>query len=313
MYAEDKETLDRPNLDQPGLRTSNSTVAPTVFLGTVHVPAGFRIRRTNPRRGQARTVSLPAQDLHRAAAQLELCRLLARRWPPGSGDPDWAAATKQLLNAQEQFAWYCRQAELGLALPGRLVTEIGPPKRPLADWLARLRLENQKVMQPKSLTTIRLRAEEGARSGIHRPGAARTPPDDRHGAVPDIDLPQTGTPFYWQADSARNSPQFALAAATESHHRKALAGTALLLIGFLAAWILSYFPTLLRLVQKAWPEQLLLLGWAAWQVFDLPLAAILFVALGLAARLYLLGRWGIGLLHRAAVIVASPESGTSST
>jgi hypothetical protein len=78
----------------------------------------------------------------------------------------------------------------------------------------------------------------------------------------------------------------------------------------LAAWILSYFPRVLTLVQKTWPEQILLLGWLVWQGFDLPLAALPLLGLGLTARLFLLLRWGLGLVRRAAAEMSSPSSGT---
>jgi hypothetical protein len=167
-------------------------------------------------------------------------------------------------------------------------------------------------MRQGSLAAIRVRAETRARSRIHPPEADLNSGKGRNSALLEIDLPETGTPAYWQADSARHPPRLILSAALESQNRKALIGTGLLLIGFVAAWILSYFPTLLPLFQKTWPEQLLVLGWLAWQVFGLPLAAIPLLAMGLVARLYLLGRWGIGLLHRAAAIVASPGSSTGS-
>ena len=75
---------------------------------------------------------------------------------------------------------------------------------------------------------------------------------------------------------------------------RALGYTGLLLITFLVAWILPFYPDALAWFWAFWPEQLIVLGGLAWIVRGSYLALGLFVLLGVAARLIHLGRWVLG-------------------
>src|SRR5262249_40962425 len=148
IYEEGRESLDRPNLAQPALHTQSAAVVAAASLWTVQVPAAFRVSRLNSRSGQAQPSSALGQGLHRAAAPLELSKLLARRWPGGSDDAD---AVQQLRESQELFAWYCRQAEHRLAQAGHPGSPMGSQNQSLAARLAQLRRQNLEIMRQGSL------------------------------------------------------------------------------------------------------------------------------------------------------------------
>jgi hypothetical protein len=93
--------------------------------------------------------------------------------------------------------------------------------------------------------------------------------------------------------------------------RQTLAWTGLILAALVGAWILSYLPPVLAAFQKTWPEQILLAGWLVWRtasLADLAYVGLLFIGLGAGARLFLLGKWLVGLFHQAA---ASTPAGKS--
>jgi hypothetical protein len=309
MFSDDAEPVDRPNLARPWLESKNPSRSRATSLWTVHVPTGYQIRRANFPRGNGRRHSAPGQDLYRAAAQFRLSSFLVKRLQKG----DDARAARQLLNSQERFAWYCRQAEHALAQPGHATMDTGPNQQSLGDWLGLLRRENLALTRQEPLAGIRVRAEARARARLQPPGFEAVPPGETPATIPEIDIPERGRPAYWQGEDGRDPPRLVLSTGLQQQRWWALVGSGMLLLVLVAGWILSYFPTLMQALQKTWPEQVMLLGLLAWVVCALPLAGIPLVSFGLAARIYFLARRALNLISRAAPIESSPESGATTS
>ncbi len=293
VYPPARESIARPNLAAPLLEDD-----PAAPLWTVHVPVGYRASAEGTR---VRRVGAAGRDLHRADVQLRLSALLIDQLRTGPGE----AVTTQLLAAQERFSWYCRQAEHRLALANPPAPERDPDGRPPADWLRRLREQNRRLLAARGLEKVRAQVEKQARDGS-LPPAVHAAPD---GAIPSLPLPEQGTPTSWQADPAARPFRLHVVKEEDWQNRQALAATGLLLAFFLGAWALSYVPLVLTVLHRTWPEQILLLGWLAWQVGHLPLAGAALLVLGVAARLFLVVRWAVGLLNR--MPPATPAGGTT--
>jgi hypothetical protein len=235
--------------------------------------------------------------------------LLADQVRAGAGAPVLA----QLLAAQERFHWYCRQAQYRLSLVPRQAAERGSgrPESQPEDQLKQFREKNRRALEGPGLEKVRAQVKAHAREWERRPTPAPDPVPD---AVPGrsveplaLDLPERGIPTYWQTDKRGGPLRLTLTRAERRQVRQAMAGSTLVAVLLLAAWCLPFVPLLVPVLHRTWPEQIVLLGWLAWQVLGLPLPGLALMGLGIAGRLYLLVRWGLALLHRAApTAVAAP-------
>ena len=94
--------------------------------------------------------------------------------------------------------------------------------------------------------------------------------------------------------------------------RRAVGYSELLLVLFLVAWTLPFYPRVVAWLWACWPEQFLVLGALAWFMGASYLAAGLFAFLGVAARLIYLGRW-IRARFRRPALAAGGSAVTSAT
>jgi hypothetical protein len=295
-YPPGLETLTRPNLARPQLpgEVFGGDRVPT--LCTILVPDGYRANVRSGRDFPARWASAAGQDLRRAQAQARMSRLLV---PQLRGGGKLLAA--QLLTAQERFYWYCRQARYGLGLPEREVGDTGPGNQPLEDWRKGLLADNRKFMRESGLDLVRARARKRARGSYHLPSSGPAGEEIRAATMPALQLPSAGTLTAWVVDDPRKPLRLHLSSERAWQDRRLLAASGLLLAGLLLAWLLSSLPRLVAALQTTWPEQLVLLGWLVWRtpnLRDFPLAALVLMGLGGGARLFLVGRWLVGLFLR---------------
>ncbi len=254
-----EESFTSPNLASPNIQC----IPAMPVQGTVFVPAGFDAEAAQP---------AVALMLHRAEAQLELSRLLG---DVRLGKPNQLTDREQkLLEAQQRFAWYCRQAEMQ-------ASRSGAPSRAVKD----LRQKNVLLMAKLDREKTRLRAEKEALW----PDAARS---DALFA-----LPQEGRPFSWRAQDS-NAPRLILTPRSDKETQSALVASEVLLLILVGLGILSCLPRTFAWLQKLWPEQLLLLAWAGWYFFDISLIGLALIVAGISARLIIAATWLQLLVHR---------------
>jgi hypothetical protein len=285
-----RERLDRPNLDRPRLEGTEDGRT----LWTVHVPAGYRLRRIE---GPAQAAHAAGQDLRRAAAHLRLSTLLAEQ---ALGDAD-SPAGQQLRAAQERFYRSCRQAEYRLAQAVDPLDDRGLDGQSLADWLQGLREANQQQAREQRFEKIRALAEKRALTSTFWPpvaasvedagGASDLPAAAARGSL----LPERGTPTHWWATTLAPAPRLHLEAEREQQVRQSWAVAGVWLIVLLGVWVVSYCPRILAWVWATWPEQMVVLGVVGWQLLGVSLLAVCLIWLGLSTRLFYFGRWALGL------------------
>jgi hypothetical protein len=290
------EPLAEPRLDLPRL----DGVADPPALWTVHVPAGYELRRED---GDARAGSAAGQALRRAAAYLRLSAALAPRAREGPGD-----LAGQLGEVQEGFYRSCRLAEHFLALTGP-AGDTGPSGEAFSTWLHVLGAQAEQLARAQHYEKTRAEAEDRARSGLALP-AAEGATDFPLAAGRGTALTARGTPSYWQAPAGVGPPRVRLAAVSEQHTRQAWLGSGLLLILLALAWGLQYLPRGLAWVQALWPEQLLGLGLLAYWLDGPLLAAAGLFLVGAGARLFYLLRAAAAFWPRHSVRPA-PSGGSS--
>jgi hypothetical protein len=132
----------------------------------------------------------------------------------------------------------------------------------------------------------------------------------RHGASPDLlsatprspdrrqvfevrwdDLPEYGTPTYWQAATQTPAPTIRLLRLQEEGCRKSWLLSAAFVLLLFATWLISLSRTAVALVQSFWPEQIVLLGCVVWMWSGAVWISLGLVLMGLIGRLAWLTRW----------------------
>lgn len=281
-YDDPGAGLERPRLaDVP--RVEGAAASPALW--TLEVPAGWQATFLPP--GGNSRASAAGLDLRRAEAQLRLSAVLAERLR--ANDP---TARPHLELAQERFAFFCRYAEHELAVDPAAAQDAGPEGQPLTDWLTELRERNRQLAQDRGFEAARAEAERRARAGVLRtlPGAATTPAAVSPGGP-------EGTPLSWYAEAGA-PPHLSLVRVSDQQTRRALATSGLLLVLFLAAWVLAQLPGVRTWLRAFWPEQVAVLGCVGWLTFGPGLIFLCLIALGAGGRLVFLGRWASALLRR---------------
>ena len=276
------EPFDRPRLDRPRL----PGVEEGPVVGTVHLPAGYAVSFA-PHSERVTSTGLAALELARAA-QYRLAESLA-----GAAGPAQPAA---LARTQRRFYQLCRYAEAARQLTG----PAGPAE--FEDKLRALKDDNSRLARDHGFDPLRERAErEVEEAAPPAPDAAG--PDDlpdtgfTAGALGDP-LPQRGVPLRWQSGPETGAPHLVLTPVREHQTRRAVAATLLLGLLLVVIWALAYFPAMLAWARAFWPEQVALLGCLGWQTYGPSLPLLLLIALGISARLFLLGRRMLVFLRR---------------
>jgi hypothetical protein len=264
VYEDGREALESPILDRPRL----DGVFPATVLWAVHVPPGYRLM---DQEGGVVPTNSAGQSLRRAAAFLQMSRLLTEQLPPGGESTPQDA----LKDVQGRFYLWCQSAEQQI-VPTRWLPDDGPGPQALAQQLAALLEQNRQLSQAQHFEEIRAAAEE----------TVQKPPHVR---------PLPGEATYWQASPGAPGLRLSLASVeAELLPRMVLLSLGLpLVLGGL--WGLAYFPRVLEWVRFFWPEELAGLALLGWQmgVHEGALAALLLLAVG--GRLLQLVVWLRGL------------------
>jgi hypothetical protein len=299
VFAEGAEPLTQPRMERPRL----DGVPDSPALWTVHLPAGYSLGTPEAEaEGTARPASAAGLDLARAEAQLRLSAVLAER-PRSRGELD------QLLAAQQRFHLYCRYAAHELALTGQGGSaRLGPRGQPLADWLEELQESNLQLSRTHSFEAVQEEARRQVAAGKMSGALARLPADGAgevavsltmSSAEPHADaLPERGLPLFWQGGAGEEMPVLHLTTPQSQHFRRSVAGSLLVLLLLLVAWLLSRSPGVLGWVRALWPEQMVLLGGLAWQTLGPNLLVVFLIALGVCGRVAALLWWSPALFRR---------------
>jgi hypothetical protein len=272
-YESGRELLDQPLLEQP--RFENASQSVTVW--TLQTPCGYNASYSSAAVSTAATPATRVElDLRRAEAQLHLSAMLADS--PRGGD--FSAA--QLSAAQQRFYQHCRFAEHELALSPSAVS----------DRLQQLRDQNKELARTHGFEKTRADAERSAHAG--------------QPAAPSDELPDRGTPLYWQGSTDAAAPQPRLQTEQVQEARRELSTSLALLCVLVLVGILSYFPRVLLWVCRFWPEQMALIGCLIWLTNGPPLVAYVLVRLAVLGRVLEVGLW----LYRHWQRPAATESAT---
>jgi hypothetical protein len=261
------ESLGRPFLALPRFEGASGGEA----IWTLQTPRDHRVERlAESHEGGATPATRTDLDLRRAEAQLRLSTILAEQAPEGN------RLAAQLAAAQQRFYQHCRFAEHELTLSPSAAS----------DWLQRLREENKEMARTHGFEKTRAEAERTARAG-----QPITDPSQGIDAVQADDLPERGTPLYWQGAADAAAPQPKLETEEARDVRVKLSASLALLCVITLAGVLSYCPRALHVVRRFWPEQLALLGCAIWLANGPALAVYVLVRLAILGRLLELGLW----------------------
>jgi hypothetical protein len=236
---------------------------------------------------EVRPASAAALEADRARALLQLSALLA----PFVQEGDTFAG--QFAALERQFFQACRMADYLLALPDAPEDQIGSDGQDLEDFLQKLRQENRALAQTPLLEQLRGQAEAAARAGGGETGGD-TP------ATRLLRLPEHGTPHSWHATSEAVAPPVQLHAEEAIRDRQALIASLLLTLGIVGAWLLSYYPATMTQFRRFWPEQVIVLGLLGWWLAGTHPGVFVCLAVGVVARVVILGRSALRwLLHSA--------------
>jgi hypothetical protein len=249
------EKIAQPRLEQPRL----ANTAATATLWTVLLPAGYELEPGTPQ-----TVSTARADLSRAAAQLEL---LSHCFDSGDSS---SPAGETLQQAEQNFYWYCRQAECKWSQADLSLEE----RAALMQQLQNLQDRNEELARKHKFTAIRLQAQK------HLEAPAPL--------LCDSALPEGGIPRHWQTHAGAVPPRLRLISEASLQHRDDLYRSEVLLLALASLWIGSLIPGLVLLVRRTWPEQLLLLTMVLAQTLGWSVLGLCLVVLALSARLWLL-------------------------
>jgi hypothetical protein len=281
----DRESLDKPLLQLPRFEGAAGGQA----VWTLQTPQDYRsdYPAETPEPG-AMPATRAEVDLRRAEAQLRLSAMLAEQTPEG---PSLVA---QLGAAQQRFYQHCRFAEHELALSPSSETS----------WLQQLRDENKELARTHGFERTRAEAERTARAGQPIVDAS-----GKAGAIAIDELPERGTPAYWQGAADAAAPQPKLEGGQAREFRYKVSATLALLCVIVAGGVLSHFPRALLLIRCFWPEQLALLGCVIWLANGPGLVVYVLVRLAILGRLLELGLWGYRHWRRPAAVDHASANG----
>jgi hypothetical protein len=307
-FPDSLDPLPRPNLALPRLLAVGSEVKEARPLWTVHVPPGYRVE--NPR--GLTPASAAESDFRRAEGEHLLTSLLVER----GGDLGSEPLRGQLLASQERFLWYWRRAHDRMGQSAWLAPFAVSESPTMAAALEKLAKRSTHLLQSRGVPALGSEARQRTHNGAFLPlpdDMALKPQESASSSAFKIDLPERGTPTFWTMQDKGGAPDLELTTGEEERSEHALVATWFLLCILLGAWALSLIPHLLSGFQKAWPEQIILLGWLVWQVVGFPIAGIALMGMGGLARLFPFFRWFSALFSQGAARVPhSSGSGSSS-
>lgn len=128
----------------------------------------------------------------------------------------------------------------------------------------------------------------------------RSPPPETLAApaAPATQLGHVGTPFYRVEERPSPPAAVGLTPTKSLGTRQAVALSGVLICVLLGVWLTARLTRLTTLARWLWPEQAVLLGAAGWQTFGPTWPVIFLLALGVTARVLILGSLLLSLLQR---------------
>jgi hypothetical protein len=237
------------------------------------------------------------RDLERADAMLDLSRELS------AATPDKTTASA-LARAQEQFYRSCSHAQEGFSLP-----EGQQDGAALAARLAALKDTAVQLAKTGRFEAVRAEAERQANTA-----PAATTQDRGLWILPDAPefVSGTGTPTIWLVTDNSADAQVHLVSFRGQQMQRSLAISLLIGLLGLIAWLVTYSPRLVAILQALWPEQLAVLGYIGWQTFGPHLGFVVVFLLAAAGRIICLALWASRLAAPAATSSAGNSLSSSS-
>jgi hypothetical protein len=310
------EALDRLNLASPRLENALGVALPipdkfrssaasrqgarqgesTASLWTIEIPPGYRLPAASDQ-SILTSVHAVERDLERADAMLDLSRELSA----ATTDKTTASA---LARAQEQFYRSCSHAQEGFSLP-----EGQQDGAALAARLAALKDTAVQLAKTGRFEAVRAEAERQANTA-----PAATTQDRGLWILPDAPefVSGTGTPTIWLVTDNSADAQVHLVSFRGQQMQRSLAISLLIGLLGLIAWLVTYSPRLVAILQALWPEQLAVLGYIGWQTFGPHLGFVVVFLLAAAGRIICLALWASRLAAPAATSSAGNSLSSSS-
>jgi len=218
--------------------------------------------------------------LSRAHGQMVLAGLLAE----AAREQKSALPVEQVLAAQKIFFELVRHLDYELLTAARIHPDGDREIHAARNQVGTLRQQNAD------------RCREGKYEHL-RSIAEKTPfvPDPLRASTA-LPLPHRGQPIVLAPELVIQG--LPAVARPISNFGRAVVGTQLLVIGFLALYLLSFLSRLFLLLPAFWPEQLLLAGLAGSFLLGVSLPGLAVMLLGVAGRLIWLGRFLTRLVNR---------------
>ncbi|MFL5241343.1 MAG: hypothetical protein ACJ8FY_04490 [Gemmataceae bacterium] len=289
QYAAAAESLEKPRLDQPHME--GVVDGPAVWTGTV--PPNIE------KDGPADPLAPGRTDLARAEAQARLTSILAESAQRGT-----PSNTPHLSVAQNRFYRYCRFAEYEINQPA---FDGEPFRQARSDLLSRLKaLKDRNKLIATTLGFEKIRAEAEELFPIGQKAKSDAP----IGLLSDRSLGGAGTPFYAVGDTPTSLPELKLVTVREERTLRAWINSVVIVLALTALWLLSFFPGILRVLSRFWPEVILVVGSVGWFLVG-PYPGFALVALfGAGGRLLALGHGAVRLAKRMGTSSLSHEAGS---
>ena len=245
---------------QPAVRE----VRPDAVFWTVWVPAGWQLERLSetgigPLVGATRQAALA---LHRASALLSV----TSREP---ADDSWTPSLQQRLVENLRLANWALEAR-----PSEATKPLGPGGQSLSRWLESL---------------------QSAASSRGTVPSSDSP-------VLSIDDQPAGTAWSWQSSPGEQIGQEAPVVGLSPLSQRLTASAIQLSVQWLLLWLvialIARSSTARTVARWLWPEQMLLLGLAGWQLAGPTVVVTLLLLLGIGGRLLLVATGLLSLLRR---------------
>jgi hypothetical protein len=201
-----------------------------------------------------------------------------------------------MLKAYQDFIRSCQLAEAEIQLDPAARLGKGHNGQSLANWLKELRQRAR-----------RLAVAAASKEAEARVVGAET-------SLQVASLVDRGTPVRWRTLPGDGPPAPQLQPESAWQTGEAIVATEVFLGLLLGIWFLSYFPRLVGVLRRLWPEQLLLIALAGWAAFGPSLVGVGLVLLAILARIVILAYWlGVRLRQQNTPALAAPAGVPSGT
>jgi hypothetical protein len=266
-----KGTLSAPEAETPRLNVDAG--GPGVRLLTV--PIGARL--SSPAGMHSGLLAAAQVELERAAGQQQLSRLLLESLPAQRvPEPEEPSRESRITACQQRLARHLWNADQLLKLAG---TEKGTAEA--VERLQDLREQQRELLRRHGREMPRLESGDSLKTDRCLADQARS---GRVYSRVEDGSPKTAAPLLVTEESLE--------------FRHSLGGTGLLSCFLVVIWVLASFSPVVKLARIFWPEQAVLLGLVGLRVFGPSWVVVFLLALGIVARLLLLGSAVVSLVHR---------------